>query len=80
MKFLIVDDETLIRKALSLAAKKAGHEVMEAENGKEALKILESFTPDLAFVDILMPEMDGLEFLSQIKPGSKTKDHPHICP
>ena len=73
MKFLIVDDEALIRKALLMAAKKAGHEVREAGNGKEALKVLESFTPDLAFVDILMPEMDGLEFLKEVKPGLKAK-------
>ena len=73
LKFLVVDDEFLIRRALSLAGQSQGHIVKEAENGKEALKLWSSFEPDLAFIDILMPEMDGFQLLEKIPKDSKTK-------
>ena len=73
LKILIVDDELLIRRALSLAGKMRGHIVKEAENGQKALKIWPVFQPDLVFIDILMPEMDGFELLEKIPKDSKTK-------
>lgn len=62
-KILVVDDDEDARQLLaSLVRNKAG-EVREAENGREALKILEEFTPDLIFLDLNMPQMDGFMFL-----------------
>jgi len=72
-KILVVDDELLIRRSLKLAGKKRGHIVKEAEDGIEALSLWCSFNPDLAFIDILMPNMDGLELLKNIPKDSKTK-------
>lgn len=73
MKILIVDDEILIRRSLQLAGESRGHVVRSAAHGIEALSLWPVFNPDLAFIDILMPEMDGLELLKKIPKDSKTK-------
>ena len=73
MKILIVDDEVLIRRSLQLAGESRGHIVKSTANGKEALSLWPVFNPDLAFIDILMREMDGLQLLKKIPENSKTK-------
>lgn len=73
LKILIVDDELLIRRALKLAAESRGHTVKEAEEGLQALSFWSSFDPDLAFIDVLMPHMDGLELLKKIPQSSRAK-------
>ncbi|MDD3147058.1 MAG: sigma-54 dependent transcriptional regulator [Candidatus Riflebacteria bacterium] len=66
-KILVVDDEHSVRWAFEKALQKAGYEVMLAENGVKGLKLYESFKPDITFVDIRMPEMDGLQVLKKIR-------------
>ena len=67
-KIFIVDDSRIIRRVLTTALTEAGHEIIgEAANGEEALKALESITPDLVTLDITMPVMDGLEALANIR-------------
>ncbi len=66
-KILVVDDEHSVRWAFEKALQKAGYEVMLAENGLKGLKLYESFKPDIIFVDIRMPEMDGLQVLKKIR-------------
>ena len=63
MKILAVDDSSTMRKIVSLALKGAGHEVTEAEHGKDALAKLCAAAFDLVILDINMPEMNGIEFL-----------------
>lgn len=68
LKVVIVDDSRIFRKMLKAAFVETGHEVIgEAGNGKEALELLTSCTPDLITLDITMPVMDGLEALQKIK-------------
>lgn len=67
MKILIVDDNDDVREMLSFYLKDKGFEVFLAENGKEALKILEKNVVDLVLSDVDMPEMDGMELLISIK-------------
>jgi signal transduction histidine kinase/CheY-like chemotaxis protein len=62
-KILIVDDDATARALLTTVLKYAGHELHEAQNGEVALRWLSRSTPDLIIVDLLMPRMDGLEFL-----------------
>jgi signal transduction histidine kinase/DNA-binding response OmpR family regulator len=62
-KILIVDDDATARALLTTVLKYAGHELHEAQNGEVALRWLSGSTPDLIIVDLLMPAMDGLEFL-----------------
>jgi DNA-binding response OmpR family regulator len=70
---LILEDNKALRMIIRKALEKAGYEVKTAENGKEGLKILKKATPDLIISDIIMPEMDGFEFLKAIR-----KKHPLI--
>ena len=62
-KILIIDDEPPVRTALRRILTSAGHEVLEAGNGAEAVEIVEGEPVDAVFTDIFMPEMDGIEFL-----------------
>ena len=64
---LLVDDEEGIRTVLSVAITDAGYTVVTAENGAQALDILESSSIPLIVTDIKMPGMDGLELLQRIK-------------
>jgi two-component system nitrogen regulation response regulator NtrX len=65
-RILVVDDEEPIRKTLRMALEYEGYEVSEASSGQEGLALLEREPADLAFVDIKMPGMDGLEVLEKI--------------
>ena len=73
LKILIIDDEKLIRRSLKLAGESRGHILKEAEDGVKALFLWQDFNPDLAFIDVLMPNMNGLELLEKIPKDSKTK-------
>ena len=67
MKLLIVDDEKLIRDVITEYAKNENFETLEAEDGKEALEIIKNNEIDLVVLDIMMPKMDGLTFLKEMK-------------
>lgn len=60
---LVVEDDRDLNNAYKIILESEGHKVETAYNGKEALKKLEDFTPDLILLDLLMPIMGGLEFL-----------------
>jgi len=66
-KVLVVDDAPFIRNLLRDMLKSAGYEVLEATNGKDALTQYNKTKPDLVTLDIMMPEMDGIETLKAIK-------------
>ena len=67
MKLLIVDDEKLIRDVITEYAKNEKFETLEAEDGKEALEIIKNNEIDLVVLDIMMPKMDGLTLLKEMK-------------
>ena len=67
---LIVDDEPSILQSLSGLLTDEGFEVITANNGYEALKIIDTETPDLVLLDIWMPGIDGIETLKEIKKSS----------
>lgn len=75
MKILVVDDERLIRNVIREYLENEKYEVFEAENGFDALRVLETNRVDLIILDIMMPRMDGFETLKEIR---KTKDTPVI--
>ncbi|QOG18545.1 MULTISPECIES: response regulator transcription factor [Bradyrhizobium] len=66
-RILIVDDEGHIREVIRVALKKAGMDVIEARDGKEALTRFASDRPDLMVLDIGMPEFDGLDVCREIR-------------
>ncbi|HEY1149281.1 MAG TPA: EAL domain-containing protein [Pseudoduganella sp.] len=75
---LIVDDHVLNREFLMTLLGYSGHRLLEASSGIDGLKVMESERPDLVISDILMPNMDGYEFVSRMKANPKTADVPII--
>ena len=68
MKVLLVDDSQTMRNIQKNVLAQLGHtEILEAGDGVEALKILESDTPDLVLIDWNMPNMDGLTLVQKIR-------------
>ena len=68
MKILVVDDDVHILQLVNIYLTREGYQVLQAENGQQALQLLEGSLPDLAIVDVMMPGMDGFtltEILSQ---------------
>jgi signal transduction histidine kinase/DNA-binding response OmpR family regulator len=64
---LVVDDDPLIRMLTRKMLEKEGWAVTEAENGVEALKMMERERPSLIFLDLIMPEMDGFTFAAEVR-------------
>jgi signal transduction histidine kinase len=66
-KILLVDDEEDIREVVHLSLADMGYQVLEAEDGDEALRIFQKVQPPIVLTDIKMPNMDGIELLQKIK-------------
>jgi CheY-like chemotaxis protein len=77
-RILVVDDYPLNRMQLKRSLEQQGHTVALAENGRQALEMLEMDRFDLVLLDILMPEMDGYEVLARLKSDSAWRDLPVI--
>jgi DNA-binding response OmpR family regulator len=75
VRILIVDDEKAVTDLLAYSLNKAGYAVQVASNGIQALKQAEQFSPELVLLDLLLPEMDGLEVCRQLR---KTSNVPII--
>ena len=73
-KILIVEDEPDIRDTLSYNFEKEGFEVLSSPNGKSALKLLESNEPNVVILDLMLPDMSGLDICRQIKNDKKLSD------
>ena len=67
MRILIVDDEVNVANLLAESVKVQGHEAVVAVSGAEGLTLLQEKPPDAVFLDIVMPEMSGIEVLRQIR-------------
>ena len=65
-RILLIDDDEQVRTLLGRILKEAGHEVVEASNGREALECFRKVPTELVLTDILMPESDGLEVIAWI--------------
>ncbi len=76
MKILVVDDEENIRKLVHYNLILDGYDVIMAVDGKEGLEKAIQEKPDLILLDIMMPEMDGLEVCSRLKKNPETRDIP----
>lgn len=72
---LVVEDDKDLNNAYNIILKSENHQVVSTFNGKQALKSLETFEPDLILLDLLMPVMGGLEFLQHYDLNHK---HPNV--
>jgi signal transduction histidine kinase len=66
-KILVIDDTAVSRLSLTGMLKKAGHRILEASNGVEALAIARAEHPDMVISDVIMPVMDGYEFARRLR-------------
>jgi len=68
-RILVVDDEAYITDLVSMALRYEGFEVAAARTGREALAAAESFRPDLVVLDVMLPDMEGLEVCRRLRDG-----------
>ncbi|MCA1927262.1 MAG: response regulator [Calditerrivibrio sp.] len=78
MKILLADDELRLRKVVVLHLKKFNFEVIEANNGLQAVELAKSNKPDVIVLDVMMPEMDGLAACREIRSIPEFSDTPII--
>jgi len=77
-KILIADDEVYMVRLLELTFKKGGYEIISCRDGKEALDLAASASPQLIVLDVVMPGLDGLGALRQLKENPATKNIPVV--
>ena len=66
-RILVVDDDCDFRSMLCRALKRLGYDVLDALNGRVALQLLEARGVDLVITDVLMPDMEGVEFIDHLR-------------
>ena len=77
-KILIADDEVYMIRLLELTFKKGGYEIVSCRDGREALATAATARPQLIVLDVMMPGLDGLGALKQLKENPATKDIPVV--
>ena len=78
LKVMVIDDSKTIRRTAETLLKKEGCDVVSVENGYEALSLISDLHPDIIFVDIMMPRLDGYKTCALIKMNHEFKDTPVI--
>jgi twitching motility two-component system response regulator PilG len=78
LRILVVDDSTTIRRSAESMLVAEGYDVVTAENGFEALSMVARHNPDLIFVDIMMPRLDGYQTCAIIKNNSQYRSTPVV--
>ncbi len=75
---LVVDDSRTIRFALKKMLAQGGYEVLEAENGREAIELAKTHSPVLIIMDIVMPELNGFQATRRMRKMEETRDIPIV--
>jgi len=78
-KILVVDDDRFTRLAVEKYLKSLGHEVVTASNGFDGLELVKTENPELVILDMMMPKMDGMGFLRELREGELGSDVPVIA-
>lgn len=71
---LVVEDDAALNEAYKLILESANYPTRVAQNGQEALQLVSEQEPDIIFLDLRMPVMDGIAFLKEYQPATKHKD------
>jgi len=77
-QLLIVDDEPSLRQAVQAYLEEEGFKVEVAKNAREGWEMIQKFSPDLVISDIMMPQVDGYEFLKQLREDSRYQTIPVV--
>lgn len=75
-KVLVADDTVTVRRIAARILTSAGYQVLEAEDGRQALDLVQNEHPDLVLLDLLMPKMTGFDVLREIKKSARAKETP----
>ena len=75
---LVVDDETDLLDLIEYNLKKEGFDVLKAENGEEGIAVAKKHEPDLVLLDIMMPKMDGMQAVEEMRKDNQLKNIPII--
>jgi len=67
MKVLVADDEKDIRRLITFTLERAGFEIVEASDGKQALEMARQHNPNIILLDVMMPQMDGYEVCRRLR-------------
>lgn len=78
-RVLLVEDAPFLRYAFGRLLRLHGYEVMEANDGREALDCVPSFRPQLVITDLMMPVMDGVELIQRLHEDPETADLPVVA-
>jgi twitching motility two-component system response regulator PilG len=78
IKVLVIDDSNTIRKSAELFLRQAGYDVILAEDGFDALAKISDYRPNVIFVDIMMPRLDGYQTCALIKQNPTLRSTPVI--
>ena len=73
-KILLIDDDPVLLTLMSSALRSAGYVIETADNGRKGMKMLDGYDPDLVITDIVMPEMEGIGTILELK--KQQKSHP----
>lgn len=79
MKILIADDDAIVRAVVVRVAEYESHDTIVAENGRQALELLERKDPDLLITDLRMPELDGFGLIDAVRASDRHRHLPVIC-
>jgi PAS domain S-box-containing protein len=77
-RLLLVDDDEIVRRQMRLQLQHSGWDISDAENGRIALARLHEARPDAIILDLIMPEMDGFEFLEEMRGRAEWRDIPVV--
>jgi len=77
-RVLVVDDEAYVVRSLGFVLQQAGYTVLEARDGQQAMEIVLREKPDLVFLDIMLPRLDGIEVCRAIKASGELRSIPVI--
>jgi two-component system, cell cycle response regulator DivK len=78
-RVLLVEDAPFLRYAFGRLLRMHGFEVMEANDGREALECVSEFRPQLVVTDLMMPVMDGVELIERLRSDPETADLPVVA-
>ena len=75
-RVLLAEDEPNIVESLTFILERSGFEVATTTNGRQALEVAQSDTPDILILDVMLPELDGYEVLRRLRADTRTKTLP----
>ena len=78
LRILVVDDEAINLKLVSRLLEMEGYEVITAQSGDASLRLIEQTPPDMALLDVMMPDMDGYELCRRLRQNPRTAGIPIV--